>query len=431
MSSNATDPAAAALAVLELARAGRFDEIRARFAAPLLPLVNAEALAGAWSAAIGQIGEVTAVGEPVVESAQGASVVKVPLTADRGGLTFVVGIGASGDLNGLQLAPPEAMAPVPTWNPPEYADPSRFDEEELTIGPDGLEVPATLSVPRGADDAPAVVLLPGSGPLDRDETVGPNKPFRDLAWGLASRGVVVLRFDKVTHANAAAARANPAFTMTDEYQPQALAAIERLRAHPSVDRRRIAAAGHSLGGTVAPRIAAAAGDLAGLVILAGGAAPLHWVIVRQVRHIASLDPSTAAAAEAGIEALTRQAERVDRADLAADTPVTELPLGTPGSYWLDIRDWDAPAAAAALDLPILVIQGGRDYQATVEDDLSRWQAALGSHAGTTIRVFPDLDHLFFHGHGPSTPQHSMAPDQHVDVAVIDEVAGWLEALPPR
>jgi dienelactone hydrolase len=323
------------------------------------------------------------------------------------------------------------MAPVIAWEPPAYVDRERFDEEELTIGPGGLEVPATLSVPRDGRDLPAVVLLAGSGPLDRDETIGPNKPFRDLAWGLASRGIVVLRFDKVTHAHGAAARANSAFTVTDEYLPHALAAIDRLRTHPSVDRRRIVVAGHSLGGTVAPRIAAAAGDLAGLVIMAGGAAPLHWVIVRQLRHIASLDPSTEAAAQPGIAAMARQAQRVDARDLTVDTPASELPFGTPASYWLDIRDWDAPAAAAALGLPVLVLQGERDYQATVDDDLPRWRAALGDLAGTTIRVFPGLDHCFFPGSGPSSPQASMTPGQHVDPAVLDALVGWLEGLPPR
>ncbi len=342
----------------------------------------------------------------------------------------MVSVAAGGQLTGLQLAPPEAMEAVAPWNPPPYADPSQFDEEELTLGSEPLSVPATLSLPRRAGRLPAVVLLAGSGPLDRDETVGPNKPFRDLAWGLASRGVVVLRFDKVTLARRAEVLANPHFTMTDEYLPQALAAIALLREHPAVDPGRLFVAGHSLGGTVAPRVAAAAPDVAGLVIMAGGAAPLHWVIVRQLRYIASLDPSTAAAAEPGIEAISRQAERVDDPDLSPDTPASEMPLGTPAPYWIDIRDYDAAAAAAALDKPILLLQGGRDYQATVDDDLARWKAALESKPGTTIRVFPPDDHFFFPGTGPSGPQGSMAAGQHVDPAVIDEIVGWFGASAP-
>ena len=420
-------PIEVGLAVLELARAGGFDEIRERFAPPLLPLVNADALRAAWTGAIDQVGPIASVGTPASEAGPGGTVVKIPVQGERGALTFVVSVADGGQLTGLQLAPPEAMDAVAPWDPPAYADPSQFDEEELTLGSEPLSVPATLSVPRRAGRLPAVVLLAGSGPLDRDETVGPNKPFRDLAWGLASRGVVVLRFDKVTLARRAEVLANPHFTMTDEYLPQALAAIALLREHPAVDPGRLFVAGHSLGGTVAPRVAAAAPDVAGLVILGGGAAPLHWVIVRQLRYIASLDPSTAAAAEPGIEAISRQAERVDDPDLSPDTPASEMPLGTPAPYWLDLRDYDAAAAAAALGKPILLLQGGRDYQATVDDDLVRWKAALDGQPGTTVRIFAADDHFFFPGTGPSGPQGSMAPGQHVDPEVIDEIVGWLES----
>ncbi len=77
-----------------------------------------------------------------------------------------------------------------------------------------------------------------------------------------------------------------------------------------------------------------------------------------------------------------------------------MPLGTPAPYWIDLRDYDAAASAAALDKPILLLQGGRDYQATVDDDLARWKAALESKPDTTIRIFPPDDHFFFPGSGP-------------------------------
>src|SRR4029077_4247961 len=117
---------------------------------------------------------------------------------------------------------------------------------------------------------PAVVLLGGSGPQDRDETIGRNKPLKDLAWGLASRGVGVLRFDKVTYAHGEKVAQDRGYTVADEYLPQATAAIHLLRGHPGIDAGRIVVAGHSLGGTVAPRVAAAEPSVAGLGILARG-----------------------------------------------------------------------------------------------------------------------------------------------------------------
>jgi len=116
---------------------------------------------------------------------------------------------------------------------------------------------------------------------------------------------------------------------------------------------------------------------------------------------------------------------VDDPSLSPETPASEMPLGTPASYWLDLRDFDAPSAAAALGKPILLLQGGRDYQSTVDDDLARWQSALGGHPGTSVRIFPADDHFFFPGSGPSSPQGTMAAGQHVDPAVIAAIADWL------
>jgi uncharacterized protein len=288
-----------------------------------------------------------------------------------------------------------------------------------------------MSLPRQGGPLPAVVLLGGSGPVDRDETIGRNKPFKDLAWGLASRGVAVLRFDKVTHAHGQEVVKDPGFTVTDEYVPHAAAAIRALRQQPAVDAGRVFVLGHSLGGTAAPRVVAAEPSVAGLVIMAGGTQPMHWAAVRQVRYIASLDPATAAASQPTIEAMTRQARLIDSPGLSPSTPASELLFGVPAPYWLDLRGYDPAAAAAALGKPVLILQGGRDYQATVADDLAGWEAGLTGRPDVTVRVYAADNHLFFPGSGPSTPAE-YEPAQHVDPAVIADIAEWLisAAAPP-
>src|SRR5262249_2954860 len=148
---------------------------------------------------------------------------------------------------------------------------------------------------------------------DQDETIGRSKPLKDLAWGLASAGIAVLRFEKVTHANPAECAANPAFTLTDEYVPQALAGLRLLGEHPAVDPARLYLAGHGPGGPVAPRLAAAAATtpgpaVTGMIILAGGAQPLHWSAVRQFGYLATITPGGAAALQPAIDAITAQAK---------------------------------------------------------------------------------------------------------------------------
>jgi uncharacterized protein len=299
------------------------------------------------------------------------------------------------------------------WTTPPYADPTRFEEHEVTLGTGNRAVPGTLTrhASRGKI---GVVLLSGGGPFDRDETSGPNKPLKDLAWGLASAGIAVLRFDKITHTRPDVMN-EPGFTPYDEYVPHAIAAVQLLREHAD----RIFVVGHSMGGKAAPRIAAEDPSIAGLVIMAGDTQPMHHSAVRVMSYLETTNPEAVPAGTA--ELFQRQAALVDSPDLSADTPATDLPFGMPGAYWLDLRDYDPVATAAKLDVPILVLQGGRDYQVTVADDLPGWRQGLPD---ATIKVIDADNHLFFSGTGPST-LNDYAIAQHVDPAALTAILDWL------
>lgn len=297
------------------------------------------------------------------------------------------------------------------WTPPPYADPTTFTEHDITLGAADRPVPGTLTLPN-REHRVGVVLLTGGGPFDRDETSGPNKPMKDLAWGLATRSIAVLRFDKPT-ANRPEAMAEPGYTMTAEYVPHGIAAVRALADH--VDQ--VFLVGHSMGGKIAPKIAAEEPLAAGLVIMAGDTQPMHHACVRVVRYLADagdVPPET-------VEVFQRQAAVVDSPDLSVDTPSTDLPLGAPASFWLDQRTYDPVATAAKLDLPILVLQGGRDYQVTVADDLPAWRDGLPD---ATITVLDADNHLFFAGTGPSTMADYRTPG-HLDPDAVSAIADWL------
>jgi uncharacterized protein len=420
-----TGPQAAALAVLDLVRSGRFADIGDRLTPALRPLITAAVLQAAWEAQVAQLGPVVSVGDPASERADAHIVmVRIPVHFERGELTLEVSVIDTGELAGLQLLPAVLAQPPVPWQPAPYANPDLFDEQEVTVGAGPRAVPGTLTLPKTAGPFPGLVIIGGSGPVDRDSTISQSKPLKDLAWGLASKGVAVLRFDKVTHAHPDQVKADRNFTAADEYLPHALAALLRLREHPAVDAEQVFLAGHSLGGTIAPRIAAADPLVAGLVIMAGGTEPLQWAIVRQVRYLASLDPATAAASQPAIDALTAQAEYVDSSALSPDTPDEQLPFGTPAPYWLDLRSYDPVATAAALGKPMLICQGGRDYQATVAGDLARWRTGLEVGPGVTFRTYPADNHFFFPGTGPSSPAELTSP-QHLDPQLVADIREWL------
>lgn len=320
-------------------------------------------------------------------------------------------------------APTEAAS---AWAPPSYADPTGFTEHEVVVGAAPFAVPGTTSIPTGRASAPGVVLLGGGGPFDRDGTAGPNKPLKDLAWGLASQGIAVLRFDKATFVHPEFAASHD-LTMTREYVPYAIDALKVLAARPEVDPERVFVLGHSMGGKVAPAVAAAEPAVAGLVIMAGDAEPMHHAAVRVVSHLASVIPDQVP--DSVVAMFARQAALVDGPGLTSQTPASELPFGLPAAYWLEMRDFDAVGTAAALHQPMLLLQGGRDYQVTVADDFARWRSGL-RRPGVDFRVYEGDDHMFFPGTGASTPADYLRP-QHVDSAVVHDISGWVHRLRSR
>ncbi|GAA4395441.1 alpha/beta hydrolase [Tsukamurella soli] len=415
------DGVAVARHVVELLVTGDFDAVTALGVPEFQAAAAGGAIVSGWQTVTAACGGVVAVGEttlePGADGAPGAApagdVVVTTLTGERGSFDLRVTLGPGGLLRGLRYRPHDR------WAPPRYADPDRFIEYDVTVGPGELAVPGTLTVPVGDGPFPGVVLLAGSGPIDRDETLTPdNKPLKDIAWGLATRGVAALRFDKITRVNP---RALPAdVTVDDEYLPQALGALHLLREHPAIDG--VYLLGHSLGATVAPRIATEEPGVRGLILLAGATEQVHHAALRQIRYLVSLG-TTAVDSHPAVVDMAQRVARIDAPDFSDSIPSDVLPFGAPAAYWRSLIEYDPAATAAALRIPILLLQGGRDYQVTAVDNLPAWRDALAGCGEATITVYEEDDHQFFVGTGPSTPNGYLAP-QHVDLRVIDDVAAW-------
>jgi dienelactone hydrolase len=307
--------------------------------------------------------------------------------------------------------------------PPPYVRPDAFREQPVTVGQGKWALPGTLSLPLGSGQFPAVVLVHGSGPCDRDETVGPNKPFSDLAQGLASQGIAVLRYEKRTKQYPTECVALGAqLTVKDETIDDAVAAVALLGKTPGVDPNRIFVLGHSLGGMVAPRIAKAAPAIAGLVIMAAGNRGLEDAMIEQMDYIASLQPNRSAEESKPFEKFKTEMAKV-KALTTNDVTSSTSVLGAPPRYWLDLRGYVPARAAQDLKCPLLILQGGRDYQATVTD-YEIWQENLKGKTSVTFKLYPSLNHLFISGEGKCTPAEYEKPG-HVAAEVVRDIAQWL------
>ena len=357
---------------------------------------------------------------------QGYDVVFVTCQFEQMPLDVKVVFDASGLIAGLFFVPAQSTT---AYEPPAYVKTGSFHEQEVTVGSGEWALPGTLTLPAGDGPFPAVVLVHGSGANDRDETLGPNKPFRDLAWGLASQGIAVLRYEKRTkHYAAKMVALQNTITVKEEVTDDALAAVALLRQEPEIDSQRIFVLGHSLGGMLLPRIGAADGQIAGLIALAGPTRPLEDTIAEQVTYIVKLDGKISEEEQAALDKLAEQVERVKDPQLNAAVSPSDLPLSWPATYWLDLRGYNPSETAKSLAQPMLILQGGRDYQVTIYD-FDIWKTALSSRANGQLKFYADLNHLFITGQGPITPDEYMIPG-HVAEQVINDIAAWIKGIIP-
>lgn len=400
--------------------ARQFSSVEASFSPRVAQALPEARVSAIWSNVIAQEGAFQSIAAVKDVAVQGAHQVTVDCTFANGPLGVQASFDAQGKVVGLFFrAGVETAAP---WSPPDYADPAKFHEDPVAITWGSAKVAGTLTLPNGAGPFPAVILVGGSGSNGENETVGLIEVFKDLAWGLASRGVAVLRYPKPTNISGQ-------YTVKDEYTDEATAAIDLLGHQAAIDGKRIFLLGHSEGGYIAPRIAAKnEKSLAGIILAAASVSPMEKLIVDQVRYLAPLEGATPAQTEKEVASAEAAAERVESPTLKPGDTVTLLGSTLPASYFLDLRDYHPATVAAQLTIPILVLQGARDYQVP-KSEFALWQQALASHKNVTFHLYPSLTHLFTPaaaGETLSTPSDYQRPE-HVDAAVVRDIAKWVLA----
>jgi len=376
------------------------------FDAKMRAAVSEDKLKAVWDAQIATLGPLRSWATTQRTQAMGRDVRVAILKFEHGELQSTIAIDPQ-----TQAVAGFGMRPVPpktATTPAPYVDVSRFHAVDMSVGTAPFVLAGTLTLPIQLDPVPGVILVHGSGPQDRDETIGANKVFKDLAEGLSSRGIAVLRYDKRTYQYGA--KLSDSMSVDDEVMVDAVAAVNALRSRPEVNPQRVFVIGHSMGALLAPEIAARSGSVAGVALLAPpGRAP--WdIVISQVHYL-----EAPKAEVADIE------EKVKR--LKSGTLGTERLLGAPQSYWKDLAARDGIGMAKKLGTPILILRGDRDYQ-VIEDDVEAWRKGLAGVPNVEIVTIPGLNHLFIPGTGKPGPAEYNTPG-HVDARVIEKLAAFI------
>lgn len=385
--------------ILQWMKNAQSDSIYACFDAKMQQAVPLSQLNNMWSQMEQQLGTLVEEKEWKQDAIGGTIVYYNDLKFERAPIRFMVAFNQERKVNGLRLLP------VPAEEKPQVIpfDSIHLEESPIEVVTGTYKLPGVITRPKGKNNLPIVILLQGSGPHNKDGQIGPNKIYQDMAWGLASQGVAVLRYDKRTYVyGKSASPKGKDITPEEEVIEDAISASQLATSLPFVDAQKVFIAGHSLGGLLAPLIATRCPSVKGLILLAAPSRPQDDILKEQLHYLASLNGDT------DEQLLMQQYQQIK--------------ASAPEAYW-DYLDKYAPIMTAhSLTIPMLFLQGERDYQVTMQD-FAMWKLGMFGKSNVTFRSYPSLNHCFMEGIGKSTPMEYNHPGR-VSEKVIKDIAEW-------
>lgn len=410
--------------IVRFLKTEQYDSIVSHFDSTMRSRVGPQELEQTMAGLSQLYGDLESEKEGVVEEIGSHWMSRTPLRFSKSSMILSITFNDRDQVAGLFIAPQSGTYLIPT-----YVKSLSFLETKMDFGTEGWKINGTLTYPRDAEKHPLVIIVHGSGPLDRDGSTGNSKIYRDLAWGLASQGIAVFRYDKrsFTHGSKLFMETyqGKTYTPKDEVVDDAVEAIRLLSSNSHVDAGQIYIAGHSQGGMMAPEIALASGRLKGIIMLAGNARPLQDMILEQMSYL--YDGKSLSYKEyEQVQKLRHQAEYAKKKKLDPKTPTDSLPFNVSAAYWNYLNEYNQVKTFSKLTIPALILQGERDYQVTMTD-YNLWAKAAEKRKGKTVlKSYPNLNHLFITGEGPSVPAEYQIQG-NLSEAVVNDITAWIRA----
>jgi len=342
----------------------------------------------------------------------------IPVVIGQVKYNYIIRFDYDGKIDDLN---PSVEQPQLPHTKPAYDNSNNYTEQQVTFGEGAWKLPATLTVPKGKGPFPVVILVHGSGAGDRDESLGPLKPFKDLAVGLASKNIAVFRYEKRTLEHGTKTQMVGNFTMEEEFEQDAFTAAEYLKTVSEIDSSNIIVLGHSQGGYVLPQILK--DDDSGIfkagIIMSGCTRPIYELIQEQYEYFMNKGMLS----KEQFEYVKGQVKMLNDPSFDATNPPKTYALGMP-YYFNSMKTYDVLGDAKALDKPMLVLQGERDYQVSAKIDFGAWKKAFSENQKAEFKLYPKLNHMYTEGEGDSLPNEYYV-SANIPQYVIDDIAAFV------
>ncbi|WP_443944422.1 DUF3887 domain-containing protein [Pedobacter sp. AW1-32] len=396
----------------------KYPEAYSFFDDTLKTKISEDGLKKMWTEVNAKFGKAESL-DPIQSKAQGEFfAVTVEGKFANGDQNFLLGFNKAQKIVGLFLIPGKTAS---EYKKPLYADTNLYTETSVYLNSPKHQLAAVVTTPKGKKNFPVVVFVHGSGPSDMDESIGANKPFKDLAAGLAAKGVASVRYVKRTliYAN----EFQGVFTVKEEVLDDAASAIATAKSIAGVNPKAIYVYGHSLGGMLAPRIAVTSPDVAGIILAAAPARKLADVITDQTKYMFSLAKDTSETNKVKLNEAITAIQQAKLTQLGTTIKPDSVILGLPAKYWTDLNSNDQVAESKKLTKRILILQGGNDFQVP-KTDFDLWNTALGKKKTVQLKFYPELNHLMT----TQTEKGNMTQYQlpaNVSETVINDIATWI------
>lgn len=301
------------------------------------------------------------------------------------------------------------------------AMPEQITETEYSFTSDGFVLTGTFTAPVEGDHYPVVVFVQGSGPLNRDEAIYENKPFRDIAWALAREGIASYRYDKRRYLYEEQMRSDVTVTIKDEVTEDVAAAADMVKDLEKVDPDSIYILGHSLGGYMIPELAQELPRTAGFIMMGAPAEHLKEYLYKQYKYLAGEDETITAKEQKQLRERNKQIKLLNH---PKSIPDNQMVLGEYKDYWINLLAYDPVKTAENLEKPVLVLQGERDYQVTMKQ-FNLWKENFGASENWVFQSYPLLNHFMMKGSGQSYPGEYKIRSQ-VDNSVIQDIIQFIK-----